>query len=190
MCAVLQYYGLKKQKISICCFLFLNIGTSRDRTEQSFQVVCFNLAQVKASVELCINKLSDAAAKSELEANCEKFDSDLGELGTLDGLADSCVKWHGALEGHRSISKLIVPIHKKEDRNKWTNHRGISLLSLPERVYGKMSGKYWNQSWIKGACKGGWGWNPPWDWHFTKTLLRAQGRLIVFAYFLLVNLST
>jgi len=46
---------------------------------------------MKASVELCINKLSDAAAKSELKANCEKLDSELGELRTLDGLADSCV---------------------------------------------------------------------------------------------------
>jgi len=56
---------------------------------------------VKASVELCIKKLSDAAAKSELEASCEKFDSELGELGTLDGLAESCVSsgmsfWKGA----------------------------------------------------------------------------------------------
>jgi len=51
----------------------------------------FEFAQVKASVELCINKLSDAAAKFELKANCEKFDSELEELGTLDGLADSRV---------------------------------------------------------------------------------------------------
>jgi len=46
---------------------------------------------VKSSVELCISKLSDAAAKSEFKANCEKFDSELEELGTLDVLADSCV---------------------------------------------------------------------------------------------------
>jgi len=31
---------------------------------------------------------------------------------------------------------------------------------------------------------------PPWAWYFTKTLLPAQLRLTVFAYFLLVNLST
>jgi len=31
---------------------------------------------------------------------------------------------------------------------------------------------------------------PPGAWYFTKTLLPAQRRLIVFAYFLLVNLST
>jgi len=51
----------------------------------------FDFAQVKASEELCINKLSDAAAKSELKANCETFDSKLGNLGTLDDLSDSCV---------------------------------------------------------------------------------------------------
>ena len=46
---------------------------------------------MKASVEMCIDKLSDAAAKSELKANCQKFDNELAELGTLDVLADSCV---------------------------------------------------------------------------------------------------
>jgi len=54
-------------------------------------VGCFDFAQVKASVELCTNKLSDTAAKSDLKANFQKSDSELGELGTLDGLADSCV---------------------------------------------------------------------------------------------------
>jgi len=46
---------------------------------------------MKASLELCINKLSGAAAKSELIANCEKFDSEIAELRTPDGLADSCL---------------------------------------------------------------------------------------------------
>jgi len=43
-------------------------------TEQTkvFQAGCFVFAQVKASVELCINKLSDATAKPELKATCEK----------------------------------------------------------------------------------------------------------------------
>jgi len=34
-----------------------------------FRSGCFNLAQMKASVELCIIQLSDAAAKCELKAN-------------------------------------------------------------------------------------------------------------------------
>jgi len=47
---------------------------------QVFQAECFNFAQMKASAELCINKLYDATAKSELKANCEMFDSGLGYL--------------------------------------------------------------------------------------------------------------
>jgi len=50
-----------------------------------------NFAQITFSVELCINKLSAAAAKSDFKANCEKFDSELRELRTPDGLADLCV---------------------------------------------------------------------------------------------------
>jgi len=54
---------------------------------KAFQAGCFDFAQMKASVELCIKKLSDAAVKSELNANCVKFDNE-----------------------------LIIPIHKKGDR--------------------------------------------------------------------------
>jgi len=64
------------------------------------QAGCFNFAQMKASLELCIKNLSDAAAKSKLKTNCEKFHSELGEFKTPDGLADSCVSrgmafWNG-----------------------------------------------------------------------------------------------
>jgi len=45
-----------------------------------FQAGCFNFALMKASAELCINKLSDAAAKSELKADWERFGSELGNL--------------------------------------------------------------------------------------------------------------
>jgi len=38
--------------------------------------------------------------------------------------------------------------------------------------------------------QGGWGWTPPWAWHFTKTLLPSQRRSIVFVHFFLVNFST
>jgi len=48
----------------------------------------------------------------------------------------------------------------------------------------------WNNV-LQGRTQGGVGVNPPpWALYFTKTLLPAQRRLIVFAYFLLVNLST
>jgi len=94
---------------------------------------------------LCIRKLSYAAAKSELKGNCEKFDNELGKLRTPDGLADSRVSsrdveltkkvWE-RFRRHRKIGKLIIPIHKG-DRSECTNYRGISLLSLPGRVYAK-----------------------------------------------------
>jgi len=64
---------------------------------KAFQAGCFDFALVKASTELCINKFTAAAGKSELNANCGKLDSE-----------------------------LIIPIHKKGDRSEWTNYRGIS----------------------------------------------------------------
>jgi len=89
---------------------------------------------MKTSVELHITKLSDAAAKSELEADWESFENELGELRTPHGLADRLrVKWHGVLEGHRKVGKLINPIHRKGDRSECINYWSISLLSL----YGK-----------------------------------------------------
>jgi len=38
-----------------------------------FEAVCFDFAQVKASVELCINKLYGAPAKSERKANAKSL---------------------------------------------------------------------------------------------------------------------
>ena len=32
---------------------------------------------------------------------------------------------------------VIIPIHKKEDKKKCTNYRGISLISVPGKVYAK-----------------------------------------------------
>jgi len=49
---------------------FVDIATSLDRTESKvFHAECFNFAQMKASIQLCINKLSDAAAKPEIKAD-------------------------------------------------------------------------------------------------------------------------
>jgi len=72
---------------------------------------------MKASVELCINKLSDAAVNSEFKANCEKSDSELWQRTTSDGLTDSCVSnGNGVLEGWRKSGKLIVLIYKMGGR--------------------------------------------------------------------------
>ena len=92
----LFHCDLLKQKVSTCCFPFVNIGTSPVRTEQRFEAGYFNFSQIKLSVELCINKLSDAAAKFELKANCEKFDSEFGERRTPDGCVSSGMAlWKG-----------------------------------------------------------------------------------------------
>ena len=82
-------------------FVLSKLAPHLTELSKVLQAGSFDFAQVKASEELCINKLSDAAAKSELKANCETFDSKLGNLGTLDDLADSCVSsvmafWKGA----------------------------------------------------------------------------------------------
>jgi len=70
---------------------------------------------MKASAEFCINKLSETAAESELKANCEKFDSELGELRTPDGWADSCVSsgitfWKGT----ERLANFSSPYTKRE----------------------------------------------------------------------------
>jgi len=72
-----------KTKISLWCFAFANIATSPDRTEQSFSGAIFQRSTDEASVELCINRLSDATAKSELKADWETFESKLGELSRM-----------------------------------------------------------------------------------------------------------
>ena len=64
-------------------FLLSTLAFPLTELSKVFQAGYFDFAQMKFSVELCVNKLYDAAAESELEANCEKFDSKLGELRTL-----------------------------------------------------------------------------------------------------------
>jgi len=91
----------KNEKFQHGAFLLSTVAPHLVRKSKVFQAVCFDFAQVKASVELCINKLYDATAKAELKANCEKFDNILVDLGKLDHLADSCVSscmafWNGA----------------------------------------------------------------------------------------------
>jgi len=58
-------------------FLLPTLAPHPTELSKVFQAGCFNFAQMKASVELCINKLSDAAAKAGLKANCEKFGSEI-----------------------------------------------------------------------------------------------------------------
>jgi len=90
MCVVLLRI-LKTKNFNMLLSFLSTLPPHLIELSKVFQAVCFNFALTKAYIELCINKLSDAAGKSELKANCEKFDSELGELRTPDGLADSCV---------------------------------------------------------------------------------------------------
>jgi len=118
-CNVRSFTATYENKIfQHAAFLLSTLALHLTEPSKVFQAGCFNFAQMKASVELCINKLSDAAAKSEPKANCKKFDSEFGDLRTSDGLAE-CVKWHGVLSGHRKIGKLAIPVNKKGDMSEW-----------------------------------------------------------------------
>ena len=77
-CALL-YENKKFQHVA---FLFSTLAPHLAQHSKVFQAGCFNFAQMKASVELCINKLSDAVAKSELKAICEKSILDVAVLAT------------------------------------------------------------------------------------------------------------
>jgi len=87
----------ENKQIQHGAFLLSTLPPHLTELSDVFQAGCFNFAQMKASVELCISKLSDAAAKSELKATCQNFDSELGELRIVwqtrkpDGLANSCM---------------------------------------------------------------------------------------------------
>ena len=88
MCIVLL--RLMKTKISTWCFPFVNIATSPDRTDQSFSgwitLYRWKLPQNCASISSVMPLLTPS-----FKHNCEMFDSELGELRTPDGLADTCV---------------------------------------------------------------------------------------------------
>jgi len=90
----------ENEKFQHGAFVLSKLPPHLTELSKVFQAGCFNFAQMKASAELYINKLTDAAAKSELEGNCQKFDCESGELRTPGGLADSCVSsgmafWEG-----------------------------------------------------------------------------------------------
>ena len=72
------------------------------------------------------------AAKSALKANCEKFNSGLGELGKLGDLADSCVSsgmafWKGA----ERLANWSSPYTK--GRQEWMNQLQRHLFAKPPK---------------------------------------------------------
>ena len=74
MQCALFYCDFSKQNIQHGVFHLSTLAPHLTELRKVFQAGCFNFVQMKACVELCINKLSGAAAKPELKANCEKFD--------------------------------------------------------------------------------------------------------------------
>jgi len=58
----------ENKKIQHGAFLLPTLALHLTELSNVFEAGCFDFAQVKASVELFISKLSDAAAKSEFEA--------------------------------------------------------------------------------------------------------------------------
>jgi len=130
----------KNKKFQRGAFLLSTLALHLTKLSKVTQAGCFDFAQVKASVELCINEDSDAAAKSELKANCEKRHREFGMLG---GLAHSCVSsgmtfWKGA----KRLANWSSPHKKMETGVAWTNYQGIFLLNLQGRVYVKVPKKY------------------------------------------------
>jgi len=61
----------ENKKFQHGAFLLSTLASPLAELSKVFQAGCFDFAQMKSSVELCINKLYVAAAKSEFKANCE-----------------------------------------------------------------------------------------------------------------------
>ena len=102
----------ENKKFQPAAFLLPTLAPHLTELSKVLQAEYFNFAQMKASVELCINKLSDAAAKSELKANCEKFDSEFEELRMPSGCVSSGMAfWKG---GER-----LANLHTQKGRQEW-----------------------------------------------------------------------
>ena len=128
-----------------------------------FQAECFNFAQIKDSAELCINKLSDAAAKSELETNCEKFGCELGELITPDGLVDSRVSSDMVFyKGTERLANWPFPYTKREAGVCEPTTTASPFLVSQEECMPRWSENNWTQT----------AWCPMWfssqPWHYRK----------------------
>jgi len=131
---------------------------------------------MKTSVELCINKLSDAAAKSELRANCEKFDSELGELRTPDVSADLCVSSGMAFwKGTERVANWSSPHTKRETGEKEPTTGASLCLASQEECMLRCRANNWTKA----------GWYPvrfssrPWhyrtNFHYPANFRAIQG---------------
>ena len=124
------YCDLWKQNISYGAFLLPTLPPHLTELSKVFQAGCFNFAQMKAA-ELCINKLSDSAAKSELKADWERFGNELGELRTPDGLADRVSSGMAFQKGTERLANWSSRYTEREAGvNAPTTGASLSLSSL------------------------------------------------------------
>jgi len=119
----------ENKKIHYGAFLFLTLLSRLTELSKVFQAGCFNVAQMKASVELCTAKLSDAAAKTQLKADWERI-TNYGNLERwmvlVTRVCQGAWRFARAPKGWRTDH----PNTEKGDRSECTNYWGISLLSL------------------------------------------------------------
>jgi len=63
----------ENEKIHHGAFLLPTLPPHLTELSKGFQAGYFDFAHMKASIKLCINRLFDTAAKSELKVDWEKF---------------------------------------------------------------------------------------------------------------------
>jgi len=112
--AVVLLRLMKTKKFNMLLSFCQHLAPHLTELRKAFQTRYFDFAQMKACVELTINKLSDAAAESEIKKdNCEKFDSELWELKTPDGCVSSGMAfWKG--NKNRQIDHLHTEKGRQE----------------------------------------------------------------------------
>ena len=92
----------------------------------------FTLTEVAAA----IRELKSGKAAGQDEIRPEMLKALNGE--GVCWLTRMCqVEWKLGKTPKDRETGVIIPIYKKDDRKECTNYRGISLLSLPEKVYAK-----------------------------------------------------
>jgi len=94
-----------ENKLQHAAFLLPALAPHPTEPSKVFQAGCFNFAQMKASVELCINKLSYAAAKVVRKTNCEKFDSEKGNLECRNVWLTHACQAQSRVKGKRKKSR-------------------------------------------------------------------------------------
>ena len=179
------------------CFCFLQL-IQRSAVQQKSNKATLPNTKTFSTVKLtlCVQSLYLLLHNNflvfNISDNCWKSSHNLWTLPNHNSRVTWGFRFPCMLQLVRSISHRHVFKTKRtwETTGKWLyemmdkSRRGkLVIVSLPEHKF----------CFIQGRTQGG-GLGltplPPWAWYFTKSSSPAQRRLIVFAYFLLVNLST